>query len=566
MNITLGLPPILPKNTPVAMDVELFHAEEKRLHRPTGEFACLSVCFDSQTVHLIEDVKDVRRALQNVKKGQWIFHNAMFDIRQLRRWADVPDGNWWDTMIVERELYGGYYDTFALDDLCRRWLGEYLPKEERKSFLTATEMNPTKRKYAARDALVTYQCQGKQAPEYSDFYSEHKIWEEVDLPALQVFLEFKGMMLDVPEWKKLIKYHLQEKDKIRKELDFNPGSWQQVQKVLQKQGIHTKTTGVDDLEEHSDNPIVQQILAYRTFAKAASTYGENFLKMIEEDGRIYSSYNICGAETGRTSSDHPNFQNIPVRSGPHFRKCFIAPRGRRYVIADSSQQEPRINAYMAQDHKAIELFKLGDDVYIAYGQEILGTKITKSDPRRKVMKPLVLGLAYGLSEYGLSKQCKKNGLDISVEEARKLIRRLRSVFPAQARYIDRMRSTSAAYVTTPVGRRFWLNRYSQQWVNNVLNAPVQGGACDGSKIAMPIIRDEIRQKGLDAFFVNFVHDEFIVECATKDAMEVAKIVRRGMIESSEAICPGVPFEADVYIGTNWADKDNHDCKIKFKKE
>jgi len=175
------------------------------------------------------------------------------------------------------------------------------------------------------------------------------------------------------------------------------------------------------------------------------------------------------------------------------------------------------------------------------------------------MKPLWRGLAYGLSEYGLAART-----GISVDEAKRLIKRLRAVFPAQARYIERMRSTSKEYVTTPAGRRVWINRYSYQWMNNVLNAPVQGGAADGSKMAMPFIRNEIKRKGLDAFFVAFVHDEFILECTTKDAMAVAKIVRQGMIESSEAICPGVPFDADVYIGQNWADKDNSECKVHFK--
>ena len=729
MNFILGLPPRIPKGTPVALDVELFGADGKRLHRPTGEFACLSICYDPKVVYLIENVKDVPAALKRIQAGLWIMHNSVFDIRQLRRWAKVPDGDWWDTLIVERELYGGYYDEFGLDDLSRRYLDEYLSKEDRKLFEKATRMDAQLRRYSAQDGSTTLRIYQQQVKEYQKVYADEDIWRTIDRPALYAFLDFRGMMLDVPAWQKLIDYHRGEQDRIRKELDFNPGSWQQVQQALRKQGIRVASTGVQELEHHSDNPLVAQILEYRGFAKAAGTYGENFLSMIEKDGRIHASFNVVGAETGRTcvsgdtliptnlgtfricelplissspctvithrgnakrikrlvykgremmyrvvlengksisctqnhkfltpngweplndliigdsvysykdpdlweekdsifarlpksvfgfgfkyllyskskiadilpmgvddvwdieveedasylahgfvnhnSSAHPNFQNIPIRSGPHFRKCFIAPRGRRYVIADFSQQEPRINAYIARDTRAIEIFKKGGDVYVGYGEVILGERIQKSDPRRKILKPVVLGLAYGLSEYGLTKQVNSQLLKadphaklITIEESRKWIQRLKRMFPLQAQHIDRMRETAGDYVRTPAGRRCWINRYSYQWINTVLNAPVQGGAADGSKIAMAYIREQIRLAKLDAFFVNFVHDEILVECSTVIARRVAQIVRDGMIQSAEIVCPGVPFEADVYIGKCWADKENDACKVHFKK-
>jgi DNA polymerase-1 len=540
------------------MDVELFGAEQKRLHRPTGHFASLSFCVSPDTVYLVEDEKDIPKALRRVRNGLLIFHNAAFDICQLRRWAKVPDGDWWDTLIVERELYGGYYDNFALDDLCRRWLGKYLPKEDRKLFDKAEKMNSRLRRYAAADAAVTLQIYQKQSEEYNKVYAKHDIWRTIDRPALYAFLDFRGMMLDVPAWKALIVKNKKEQDRIRKELNFNPGSWQQVQVALKAEHIKVSSTGEEEMEKHKDNPLVRKILEYRYYAKCVGTYGENFLKMVEADGRIHAHFNVVGAETGRTSSSSPNFQNIPIRDGKQFRECFIAPRGRRLVIADFSQQEPRINAYLAHDEKAIDIFKRGEDVYIGYGEEILGEKIEKSDPRRKIMKPLVLGLAYGLSKYGLAQRT-----GVSVEEAERLIQRLRMKFPAQAQHIDQARERAGDWVVTPAGRRVWLNHYSNQWVNNVLNAPVQGGAADGVKIATADIRKEIYKKKLDAFFVNSVHDEILVETSVDCAKQIAQIVRDGMITAAEAICPGVPFDSDVFIGGRWSDKDDPRCKVKF---
>ena len=121
------LPLAQPDNTYCSLDVELFGAEKLRLHRPTGKFACLTLCPDGENVYLIDNEQMVDLALARVDNCWWIFHNAQFDIRQLRRWADVPPRKkLWDTMIIERLLWSGYYDRFSLKDLVRRYLGIYL--------------------------------------------------------------------------------------------------------------------------------------------------------------------------------------------------------------------------------------------------------------------------------------------------------------------------------------------------------------------------------------------------------------------------------------------------------
>jgi DNA polymerase I len=547
MKIICALPPKIKKNQPVALDVELFHAEKSRLHRVTGKFACLSICFDPSVVYLVENEKDVPKALVLVQDGLWIFHNAHFDIFHLRRFARVPDVKFWDTMLIEKELFAGYYDSFGLEDLARRWLNEEMSKEDVKLFAKADAMTPEMRRYTARDARTTLLIYHKQLPLYPQV---KELYETTDRRALFAVLRFGGMYLDQKAFTNLAAKNQKDTDEMREEFDFNPNSPKQVYKALQEHGIsHLKSTNAKHLERHQGDKMVDDVLSYRKSAKMARTYGLNLLKMVEEDGRIYAGYNIIGAVTGRTSSYSPNAQNIPIKSGDEFRKCFIAPRGRRLVIADYSQQEPRINAVQAGDTKMIDLFKQGGNIYIKVTKEVFGKDITKADPLYKHMKSMILGLSYGLSEKGLAMHEK-----ISESEARRLIQRYLWAFPKQKRYMDRARQFSEEKITVPGGKQVYLNRYAFTSANQVLDFPAQGGAANCSKRALIYIDEAIQKQKLDAFITTFVHDEVVVECAAAIAKKVAGIVNECMVRAAQEIVPGVPFAADVVVGKSWADK------------
>ena len=117
MEILRTIPQQVQRNQPVAIDSEWFGLNSKQMHRPTsGKFACLTICLEPGTVHLIQDPNDVPLALEAINDGLWIIQNAKFDITQLRRLATIPPRNRIvDTMLMERILYGGYYHLFGLD-------------------------------------------------------------------------------------------------------------------------------------------------------------------------------------------------------------------------------------------------------------------------------------------------------------------------------------------------------------------------------------------------------------------------------------------------------------------
>src|SRR3990167_2591243 len=156
MNIIIGDPPKISNNTLVSIDLEIFEANKKILHRPhTGRFACLSICSndDPETVYIIDKETSVPHALDRIKNSIWVAHNLKFDVTHLRRWANIPPRKKAIcTMILERIMWGGYYDNFGLDHLVRRYLDIKLDKSLQKTFETATEMTPELIEYAALDA------------------------------------------------------------------------------------------------------------------------------------------------------------------------------------------------------------------------------------------------------------------------------------------------------------------------------------------------------------------------------------------------------------------------------
>jgi ribonuclease D len=98
----------------VAIDIEMFGQQEP-YHIPTGEFACLSIARENGETYQIYNEDQLRDTLARLSETTLVMHNALYDLAQLRRYTEVQQSPIWDTMVVERDLFGGYYDSFGLD-------------------------------------------------------------------------------------------------------------------------------------------------------------------------------------------------------------------------------------------------------------------------------------------------------------------------------------------------------------------------------------------------------------------------------------------------------------------
>ena len=348
--------------------------------------------------------------------------------------------------------------------------------------------------------------------------------------------------------------------------EFNINSPKQLGEVLFETlelpyGKKTKTgwsTNADVLEKLSGlHPIVEEVLEYRMLTKLKSTYADGLYKVISEDGRIHTNFQMTVTATGRLSSTEPNLQNIPIRKalGSQIRNMFIAPKGRVLVDADYSQIELRLLAHISQDKAMIDAFLSGEDFHAVTASNVFHVPLEDVTPAlRSRAKAVNFGIVYGISAFSLSQD-----IHVSPREAQAYMDAYFSEYPGVHRYMEEIveKAKADGYVATMYGRRRALpelssSKYAMREFGKrvALNMPIQGTAADIMKLAMIDAYDCLQRSGLKAKLVLQVHDELIVECPEEEAEKVKQILASSM---SGIVKLSVPLPVEVNIGHSWGE-------------
>jgi len=182
--------------------------------------------------------------------------------------------------------------------------------------------------------------------------------------------------------------------------------------------------------------LCKAILEFRECRKLLSTYLEGLDKFIRPDGCVRATIRQIGADTGRTSCQNPNLQNIPSKNR-EIRQMYCARPGRVLISCDYSGQEPRLAACVAGDEKMIQTYKDGLDLYSAIASAAFGVPYEEcvehkpdgelyleGKERRSVAKVIVLALLYGMQDSSLAESLKK-----PIEEAVKIRERVLDAYP-----------------------------------------------------------------------------------------------------------------------------------------
>jgi len=545
------LPPPVMDGRFISLDVETYGMTDGKLHRPNGTFACVSILIEGDdTVYQVLEEDWVEKAL-NMLGGTWVFHNALFDLRQLRRYAEIEPRFIWDTMLVSQSLYGGLYMHHGLKHLVRRDLNELMPKQERENFKTATVMTDEMKIYAAEDVIKTLKLAIGQRDEFEDS-PELKTYLTIDEPCIFPILDMPGARIDTVRWEKMLGDFVENAKTLQDELGINVKSPAQVRAFLSDQGVHVKSTARDVLEEiEGDNPTISLILEARRFRDAVSKYGYKWIeKHVELDGYAYAGYNISQAKTGRMSCANPNFQNIPSRHMPEYREMFIASPGHSYLVWDVSQQEIRIMAWESKDTELLRAIDADEDLHLTAARGVFNDpSLTKKDgEKRSIGKAINLGLQYGLTEFGLAKQ-----LNVTVEQAAKFILKYFNRFKGVFNWLgwSQQQAAQKGFVRTAGGRRFFVNTYTKNWKNNAINSPIQGGAADFTKMWVRRVWEACQFAKIPFLLVLIVHDEIVMD-VPNDMVEVyTTIIKNAFDETAATLYPGVKFVVEGGQGDNW---------------
>ncbi|HEU5271070.1 MAG TPA: DNA polymerase, partial [Jatrophihabitans sp.] len=347
---------------------------------------------------------------------------------------------------------------------------------------------------------------------------------------------------------------------------FNLGSPKQLQQILfdelqlpktkrTKTGYTTDADALVALAQVSDNPLLGYLLRHREVTRLKSVV-DALLPMIDDHGRVHTTFNQTIAATGRLSSVDPNLQNIPVRTaeGRRIRCGFVAGAGTDCLMtADYSQIEMRIMAHLSKDAGLIEAFSSGEDLhtFVAARAFDISSDQVDVDLRRRI-KAMSYGLAYGLSAYGLAQQLK-----ITPDEAKGQMEAYFARFGGVRDYLYSVvaEARNTGYTETIMGRRRYLpdlnsdNRQRREMAERMaLNAPIQGSAADIIKVAMLGVQRALASAELRSKLLLQVHDELVLEIAAGEYDQVEALVRAEMEGAAQL---DVKLEVGFGHGPNW---------------
>jgi DNA polymerase-1 len=402
-----------------------------------------------------------------------------------------------------------------------------------------------------------------------------KIYREIERPLTPVLarLELAGVAIDVPLLKEISARMEKElralEQKIWEEAgeEFNINSpvklgqilFERLRYPVLKKTAKTRSssTGFEVLTELAEKgyPLPRLVLDYREIAKLKGTYVDALPALADAEGRVHSSFRQTVAATGRLSSSDPNLQNIPIRTstGREIRRAFVAPPGKKLVVADYSQIELRILAHLSSDEALIEAFEQGQDIHRAMAAKIFGVSPDLvSGEMRNAAKRINFALLYGMAAFTLGKD-----LGVSTSEAKTYIDSYFARFPRVRACLDGIleQARRTHEVSTIFGRIRPIPEIAASNPNvrgnaerMALNAPFQGSAADIIKIAMVRLDRALAESSFETRLLLQVHDELVLEAPDQEVEEARALVRTVMEGAAQL---RVRLDVQVGAGPDW---------------
>lgn len=412
-----------------------------------------------------------------------------------------------------------------------------------------------------------------------------------DMRAMPMVVDMmnNGMKVNKRSFKKAGDYFQERMDILQRRIQIlagkyfdgqmiNPNSYPQMSKLIyddlrlhEKGGKHKakkggkKSTADDILKRYLGlNPIVQDIIDWRAYAKLKDSYTDSIPKKVSPDGRIRTTLRMTRVITGRLSSSNPNLMAQPTRSdeGKKVRDCYEAEDDFLMVSGDYSQVEMRVAASESRDRKMVELFLAEEDIHAHTAAEMFGIPISQVDEmkHRYPAKRVGFGILNLITAEGLHRELTVGGSTIhSVDDCRQMIDAWFKIYSGVALYMksNGEHAKRYGYVRDMWGRIRYIpgiksqNRWSRiEAERQAGNAPIQMGAQGIIKEGMGQVVPVYRSFGGMVKPLIQIHDDIvweIHEAFTGIATPEIKRVMEGA--AGDKIC--IPLEVDFKVGKQW---------------
>jgi DNA polymerase-1 len=202
-----------------------------------------------------------------------------------------------------------------------------------------------------------------------------------------------------------------------------------------------------------------------------------------------------------------------------------------------------------------EFFESGVDIHTKVAMELYGMRGDESEELKKELRRRAKGFNFGVI-YGRGYKSIAEELGMSEEEAKDTVKRYFEMFSGLAEWLEKVKRFAKrnGYVRTMFGRYRRIDVGSdERWVQKAVNTPVQSAASDvaGQFVWDLVLR--LREEGLKAKVVNFIHDAVLIDCPVEEMELVKDIISEEVREIELPDEKFIDFEVEMAVGKSWGE-------------
>lgn len=330
--------------------------------------------------------------------------------------------------------------------------------------------------------------------------------------------------------------------------------------------------------EHPEFPILSTIREFRETYKLKNTFVDrlpDFVHRWPHDGRVHATFRTTRVVTGRLAASDPNLLAMPKHGkwAKEFRRGWVAEDGHVLAEWDLSQIELRVLAHLSQDPVLLAVFR-GElrnpdgskiDLHANLAQRIFGGKATDylKGVQRTAAKAINFGLPMGMTYKGLAVELRKNGVNVTEDDAQRWIDETMGLYKGVPIYQSGKAAEAArqGFVRSLSGRIRYIGgiksrdeRIREEAKRFAFSTPIQEGAQWLMKQAEARLWQELQTRWKRGEYVEpliQVHDALTLETTPALAPDLNRFMVKNMTTAPAGF--SVPIETSGDYGTNWAD-------------